>query len=106
MNILNWNIRGLNACRKRSILADLITQHSVDILAVQETKKEDFTKRFLMSISVKLDSWFWVPSVGRSGGILFGCDSNLVTVVTVAKRQFSISVILKNRVDNIESFSS
>lgn len=102
MNILSWNIRGLNACRKRSILADLIKQHSVDILAIQETKKEDFTKRFLKSISPRFDSWFWLPSIGRSGGILFGCDSELVSVVSVIKRQFSLSVILKNRTDNVE----
>lgn len=86
MNILNYNIWGLNACRKQSILADLIKQHSVDILAIQETKMEDFTHCILKSISIQLDTWFWLPYVGRSGGILFGCDSVLVYVVAIAKR--------------------
>ena len=102
MNILNWNIRGINACRTRSILSDLIKQHSVDVVAIQETKRENFTKRFLNSISTKIDTWFWLPSVGRSGGILFGCDSDLMSVITVVQRQFSLSVVLKNRSDNVE----
>lgn len=100
MNILNWNIRGMNACRKRSILADLIQQHSVDILAVQETKKPDFSNRILKAISTKIDTWHWLPSIGSSGGILFGCDSDIVAVISVVKRQFSLSVVLKNRTDN------
>lgn len=39
MNILNWNYQGLNSTRKRHILHDLIVDHSVDLVLVQETKK-------------------------------------------------------------------
>lgn len=100
MNILNWNVRGLNATRTRSILADLIKSYYVDIIAIQETKKVDFTNRFLKSLSVKLDTWQWLPSIGNSGGILFGCDSDLVSVVSVTQGQFSLSVLLQNRTDH------
>ena len=77
MNFLNWNARGLNSYKKRQILHDILVDHRIDILAIQETKKEQFTNRILRTISTRFDVWYWVPSVGRSGGILFGCDSSL-----------------------------
>ena len=76
MKVLNWNARGLNAPKKRRILRDLINDNSIDLIAIQETKKESFTYRILKSISSRFDNWVWIASRGRSGGILVGCDSN------------------------------
>ena len=70
MNILTWNCRGLNASSKRHRLRDIIVANHIDIVTIQETKKENFTTRQLKSISSQLDIWFWLPSSGRSGGIL------------------------------------
>ena len=55
MNILNWNIRGMNAPRKRRILKDLLKDNHVDLVAIQETKKDDFSPRVLRSISTTFD---------------------------------------------------
>lgn len=54
MNFLNWNVRGINSTKKRQILADIVTNHHIDILALQETKKETFTDRILRTISKRL----------------------------------------------------
>lgn len=80
MKILNWNARGLNAPKKRRILKDMIITHKIDIIVIQETKKDSFTHRILTSISSKFDKWVWVTAQGRSGGILFGCDSDTCTI--------------------------
>lgn len=48
----------------------------MDILAIKETKKEPVSARILKTIATKIDIREWLPSVGRSGGILFGCDSS------------------------------
>lgn len=53
MNILNWNIRGLNA--PRNILRDLLIEHKVSIVALHETKKKmilvlEFLSLFLLKL--------------------------------------------------------
>lgn len=99
MKVLNWNARGLNAPSKRRILRDLILEHHIDIIAIQETKKETFTNRALRSISTRFDKWIWVASQGRSGGILFGCDSNTCTVLDSIVHRFSVDIFIQNRSD-------
>ena len=49
MNILNWNIRGMNSPRKRLALADFLQKYQIDLVAIQETKKEEFSNRMLRS---------------------------------------------------------
>lgn len=95
MIILNWNIRGMNAFRKRQILTDMIKDNKVDIVAIQETKKEDFKDRTLRSLSSHINTWTWLPSRGRSGGILFGCPSSKISIVEYHKHTFSITLILE-----------
>lgn len=81
MIILNWNIRGMNAFRKTQILIDILKDNRVDIVAIQETKKETFSDRTLRSLSSYIDTWEWLPSRGRSGGILFGCPSSKIHIL-------------------------
>lgn len=102
MNILSWNIRGMNAPRKRQALHDLLQQYKVDIVAIQETKKEEFSQRILNSLSHTLDIWLYVPSVGSSGGILFGGDSNKFNVVSHSQHRYCLDVHITNKIDNSE----
>jgi hypothetical protein len=57
-------------------LHDIIRDHNIDIIAIQEAKKKIFTKRMLLAIHPKFDIWLYKLSVGASGGILFGYDSS------------------------------
>lgn len=100
MKVLNWNIRGLNAPKKRRALRDIISSNKIDVIAIQETKKETFTHRILKSISSKFDNWFSLPSRGRSGGILIGCDSDTCQVVRYVAHTYSIDVFLYDRKDS------
>lgn len=99
MNFLNWNARGINSSKKRQILHDIIVDHKIDIIAIQETKRATFNNRILRSISTTLDVWFWVPSKGRSGGILFGCDSNLFKYVSHSLHQFALNIVVECKQD-------
>lgn len=100
MNFLNWNVRGINSTRKRQILADIVKEQHIDILALQETKKETFTDRILRTISRDIDEWKWLPSQGTSGGILFGCNSTKFRIVDCHLRKFSMDVLVECLVDN------
>lgn len=59
----------------------MILEYKIDLIAIQETKKESFTTRLLNSISNTLDIWLWVPSMERSKGILFGGDNNQIKIL-------------------------
>lgn len=99
MKVLNWNARGLNAPKKRRILRDMILEHKIDIIVIQETKKDTFSHRILKSISSRFDTWIWLGAHGRSGGILFGCDSDTCLVTDSVVHTYSIDIFLQNRSD-------
>jgi exonuclease III len=44
-----WNIRGLNKTKRMKCVGDLIKVNRLDFVALQETKKEVFTSKFLES---------------------------------------------------------
>lgn len=100
MNILTWNIRGMNAPRKRHILHDMILHNNIDMVAIQETKKEEFSLRMLNSLSHKLDIWIYAPAIGTAGGILFGGDSNKISILSHSKHKFCLDIHLQNKLDN------
>ena len=102
MNILNWNIRGMNSPRKRLALADFLQKYQIDLVAIQETKKEEFSNRMLRSLSSRLDIWIYAPSIGSSGGILFGGDSNKIEIHSYSIHQFCLDIHLINKVDQSE----
>lgn len=100
MKLLNWNSRGLNSSTKRHRLRDIIIDNHIDLIAIQEIKKESFTKRYLASISSNFDVWFWVSSSGRSRAILFGADSNKIKVPHHSLHRICLNVILECKTDN------
>lgn len=102
MNILNWNIRGMNSVRKRQALSEYIVKHQVDMIAIQETKKDQFSTRILRSLAPKFDTWIFLPSVGRSGGILFGGDSNKIQLISHSLHRYCINLHLANKSDQSE----
>lgn len=59
----------------RSILHDVIRDNHIDIIAIQETKKQEFSTRMVSAINHSFDVWLVQPAIGSFGGILIGCDS-------------------------------
>lgn len=47
MKVLVWNIRGLGNSARGRQLRELIIEKEVDIICIQETKKESFSDRDL-----------------------------------------------------------
>jgi hypothetical protein len=67
IKVLHWNIRGLGLPEKRRFLKEFIITEHFDIICIQETKKEDFTQRFLYSLSPKFSDRQFILSVGAAG---------------------------------------
>lgn len=100
MKILNWNIRGMNSSRKKQALHDIINHQHIDLIAIQETKTEDFSTRLLNSISNRFDIWHFLPSHGKSGGILVGGDSNTINIISSHTHTFCVDIMLENKKDS------
>ncbi|XP_019451799.1 PREDICTED: uncharacterized protein LOC109353895 [Lupinus angustifolius] len=65
------NVRGLGSGIKRRGIRELVVKNGVDFLAIQETKMEVVDDKLCFSVwGNQHCNWDFIPSVGRSGGIL------------------------------------
>lgn len=42
MNIISWNARDLGKSKGRRLVKEILIEHHIDIVSIQETKKKDF----------------------------------------------------------------
>ena len=102
INILSWNARGLGLPHKRRTLRDYLLFHKIDIVGIQETKKDSFSSRILRNLSPHINSWLYKSSIGSSGGILLGYNDTKFDLIASWINDFSITVHLKNKSESFE----
>ena len=73
MKALFWNSEGLRDTAKHFFIQETIREENLDIIAILETGRSNFSVPFLRKLAGGRDfSWFCLPPHGRSGGILVG----------------------------------
>ena len=73
MKGLIWNCRGIKKSGVSAFLRNLISKHKFHFIGLQETMQEEIDDRTLRLIDPSGSYlWKWIPSSGRSGGILSG----------------------------------
>jgi predicted HTH transcriptional regulator len=60
--------------KRRWLIKDILYNHKIDLVSLQETKKEVFKDRTLWNLSNIITKWVVLLSNGRSGGILLGIN--------------------------------
>lgn len=96
MKIISWNIRGLGGKQKRRLIKELLGIESPDLVVLQETKKEDINIKLMGSIwGSRFKEWSFLPSVGRSGGILIVWDVRVFRGIETVLGIYSVSVLLE-----------
>jgi len=71
MIVLTFNVRGLRGRQKKNKIKELIRDHKVDFVPIQETKMEVITTRLCQSLWGSDDcDWAFLPSEGNRGEIL------------------------------------
>ena len=71
MIILSYNSRGLGRGIKWTAIRRIIMKQKVDLVCIQETKKDSFDKLICQSMwGDSSVSWDFVPSIQASGGLL------------------------------------
>ncbi|CAM8993758.1 unnamed protein product [Rhodiola kirilowii] len=71
MQIISWNVRGVNGAKKQKMIRRLKQQHQLDMLFLQETKIAKLEEKTVSLLWGKEQvHWSSLDSVGRSGGLL------------------------------------
>jgi exonuclease III len=100
VQILTWNVRGLNDPGKRLRIKHMLKIWKPDIICFQETKLELITKAIVRSLwRCHHVDWMFLGSNGASGGILLMWDKRLVEKIEDAVGSFSVSCKFKNVAD-------
>ena len=75
MCALFWNLWGFGHDGRRRQLIEYMRDEAIDVVAIQETMRTEFSLVELVHLSRHLFAWHWLPSsgvTGHSGGILLG----------------------------------
>jgi hypothetical protein len=73
-------------------IKDLMSEYKADFIGLQETMKTKFSDNFFRKLdSNKIYAWHWLPSIGRSGGILCGIKKERFDLITVEEKEFAIT---------------
>jgi hypothetical protein len=92
LNLLSWNVRGLNDRVKRARICNLLHLWKADVVCFQETKLMAVTQGLIRSLwRCRYVDWLSLDSVGASGGIILMWDKRVVDRVDVAIGNFSVS---------------
>ena len=101
LQLLSWNVRGLNNPQKREVCKNLLKEWKCDIVCFQETKVFSIDVAFVRSLwgSLFID-WAVLDAVQTLGGVLLIWDNRVFGKLDVIVGQFSVSVLLRGVVDD------
>jgi hypothetical protein len=95
-NLLVTNERGFLG--KKGIVAcikDMMHDYSLDFIGIQETMKKDYKMSFFRTLDPMNNYfWKWIPSRGKSGGILCGIKNDSLDVSAFKSRKYMLQFIL------------
>lgn len=74
-----------------TFLKELIWDHKVNFVGLQETMRKTYSDKFFKKIDCNNEfSWFWSPSNGKSGGMLSGIRKDRFIVQNFENGDFMI----------------
>ena len=90
MNILSYNIRGLGRGIKWASIRNLVRKHKVDLLCLQETKRDSLDKAACQALWGHPEfDWEWHPAMNTGGGLLCVWNNkNFQVHLKIAERGF------------------
>jgi mRNA deadenylase 3'-5' endonuclease subunit Ccr4 len=90
----------LGSSKRRHLIRDVLYDHSIDLVGLQEIKKETFRDRTLKALSKTINDWIILPSEGKSGGILVGYNTDKFKLLNKWILTFSITLLIRNKIDD------
>jgi exonuclease III len=103
MKAFIWNSKGIRDTCKHSVIQDNIREQNLDIVAILETGRTNFSASFLRMLSAGKDFiWFCLPSRGRSGRILVCVKAETLVVKDADYGDFLVRLNLRSKKDGFE----
>jgi hypothetical protein len=103
MKALIWNSEGLRDTGKHLFIKETIREQNLDLVAFLETGRSNFATPFLRDLAGGRNFiWFCLPPHGRSGGILVGINSEVLSVRNVDAGEFCVKLHLRSKLDGFE----
>ena len=101
LQLLSWNVRGLNNPQKREVCKNLLKEWKCDIVCFQETKLSSLNSFVVRSLwgSPFLD-WVVLDAINTVGGVLLVWDKRVFEKVNCTVGRFSVNVLFKGVVDD------
>jgi len=91
VRIISWNVRGLNCPVKRGDVKWVLRRFACDVAILQETKMEEIGRDVVVSLwGRRRVQWLFLPSVGRSGGIIIMWDPQVLEIEDSRIGRFSV----------------
>lgn len=79
LRILVWNVRGLNSRARRSAVDELVANHLVSVVCLQESKLSVVTNLDVATCGSSFSNFVFVPAQGAAGGLVTAWqDANLI----------------------------
>lgn len=91
----------MGTSHRRKLISNHIFQEDLDIVAVQETIKQDFEDWELKEMAAnKVLAWNWIPARGHFGGLALGVNLDTFEVEETRCLHYSLWVLVRNRLTN------
>jgi len=95
MKGLIWNYRGIKKKGVSSFLRSLILEHKFHFIGIQETMTELIDDSILRAFDpAQSYLWKWIPSRGKSGGLLTGINIDMLDVGTFKEGKYMLQMNL------------
>jgi mannosylglycoprotein endo-beta-mannosidase len=98
-----WNCRGVSKKGMGTEIKNLLNDTNTDFIGLQETMKKKYTDKFFRNIDPSRNfAWHWMPSHGRSRGILCGLKKENFEVISVIEHDFAIEAVVMDKKLNLK----
>lgn len=100
INLMSWNVRGLNDRKKRLAVRQTILLERPDIVTLQETKLQAIDMNtFREMCGRQIDQHVHIPAQGTRGGLLIAWRQNKYTAIQTEAKQYTLTITFRNNSD-------
>jgi hypothetical protein len=84
-------LQGVSKKRMGTDIKNLLLEVNANLIGLQETMKKKYPDKFFRTIDPNNNfAWHWLPSNGRSGGILCGFKIEKFYIVKIVEHEFAM----------------
>lgn len=96
LELLVWNVRGLNAPARRNAVFQVVNAAKPAIGCFQKTKVENMSMELVRQcLGNRVEKFFYLSAVGTRGGVMLAWDPLVVTLSKPHRRENTITAHVK-----------